>query len=138
MNRRGVRLASLFEWLAAMGAVLALVWLAAVPVQRAIGPRVQAAIPELAPVLATGIPATALAVPVILLLDGREIRQGELQADVAARLHERDADGPVHTTTGAYGDRHVRTYRVDGIRFVLICEAQEAGGPMRVTALYLP
>ena len=42
-----------------------------------LGPRVEAALVDAPAALPPGIPAGATSVPVMLLLDGREIRQGE-------------------------------------------------------------
>ena len=78
MEERRFRIGSLLEWTAAAFGVMALLWVISVPVQRLLGPRVEAAIVnESHAVVPSGVPASALKVPLVLLLDGREIRQGD-------------------------------------------------------------
>lgn len=138
MEERRLRIGSLFEWVAAALGVLILVWLVSVPVQRLIGPRVEAALVDAPNRLPPGVPAGAISVPVMVLLDGREIRYGNLQTRVHALLPEKLTDGPVHMSTGEFGDRQTRAYLVDGTRFYVVCERLEPSGPMRVSGVYLP
>jgi hypothetical protein len=136
-NRR-LRVGSFFEWLAAVVGVAAFAWVLSVPVQRLIGPRVQAGLVEEPAPLPPGVPSGATHVPVMYLLDGREIRHGELQSRVSQMLPDTLTTAPVVRGAGMFGERHTRAYRVDGTRFFVVCERMEAGGPMRVTAIYLP
>lgn len=138
MENRRLRVGSLFEWIAAAIGVGAFVWLLSVPVQRLIGPRVQAALVEERAPLPPGIPSGATHVPVMYLLDGREIRHGELQSRVSQMLPDTLITAPVVRGASMFGERHTRAYRVDGTRFFVVCERMEAGGPMRVSAIYLP
>ena len=138
MEERGLRVASVVEWLAAGLGVLALVYFVSVPVQRVLGPRVEAALGEAPSSLPPGVPAGAANVPVMLLLDGREIRQGELHSRLESLLPEKLAEGPAHLSAGQFGERHTRGYVVDGTRFYVVCERLESGGPMRVAGVYLP
>jgi hypothetical protein len=110
VEERPLRVGSFVEWVAAAVAVLALIWLISVPVQRMLGPRVEATLDAPA-ALPPGVPAGAANVPVMLLLDGREIRHGEL---------------------------HTRAYSVAGVKFYVVCERMEQGGPLRVSGVYLP
>ena len=128
----------MFEWLVAAGGVLALLWLVYVPVQRLIGPRVDAAVAEVATALPPGVPAGASNVPVMILLDGREIRHGDLRSRLDAVLPQKFAEGPPHVSTNEFGDRHTRAYTVNGTRFYLVCERLERGGPMRISGVYVP
>jgi hypothetical protein len=73
-----------------------------------------------------------------MLLDGREIRAGDSATRVAPMLPERLAAGPAQISAGEFGDRRVRGYTVDGVRFYVVTERWERGGPVRVSALYLP
>jgi hypothetical protein len=118
--------------------VIALVWLLSVPVQRALGPRVDAALVDVPPGLPPGIPAAATSVPALVLLDGREVRNGVLLSRFNAIVPERFADGPAHVSAGEFGERRTRAYLVDGTRFYVVFERLERGGPMRVTGVYLP
>ena len=138
MEERPLRIASFFEWLAAGAAVIALIWLLSVPVQRVLGPRVDAALVDVPTSLPPGIPAGATSVPVLVLLDGREVRTGVLQSRLNAMVPERFADGPAHVSAGEFGERRTRAYLVEGTRFYVVFERIERSGPMRVTAVFLP
>jgi hypothetical protein len=138
VEQRRLRLGSLFEWLAAAIGVVSLIWLISVPVQRLIGPRVEAALVETPIKLPPGVPSGATAVPVMLLLDGREIRQGELETRINAIIPDRLATGRPQVSSGEFGERHTRQYRVDGVHVYVVCERLERGGPMRVSGIYVP
>ena len=138
MEERRVRIVALFEWIAAATAVALLVWLISVPIQRALGPGVEAALVEAPTHNPPGVPANASNVPVMLLGDGREIRHGELHTRLSTLLPERLADGPQQVSSGEFGERHTRAYVVDGIKFYVVCERTEPGGPVRVSGIYLP
>ncbi len=138
MEDRRFRVGSFFEWIAAAAGVGALVWMVSVPVQRLMGPRVEAALADVPPSVPPGIPTGATSVPVMYFLDGRQIRHGELHTRLLRLLPEKLLTSPVVRGTGDFGDRQTRAYSVDGTRFFVVCERVEAGGPMRVTAIYLP
>jgi hypothetical protein len=138
VEERRLRIGSVFEWIVAAFAVVLLIWVISVPVQRALGPGVEAALVEAPIALPPGVPVGATTVPVILLLDGREIRQGDLMSNVDAILPARLAEGPPLLSTSELGDRRTRSYLVDGTRFYVVCERLEPGGPMRVSGIYLP
>ena len=138
MEERRFRIGSLFEWLAAAGVVIILIWLISVPVQRLLGPRVEASLVEAPSALPPGVPAGATNVPVMLLLDGREIRVGVLQTRLNTLLPDKFADGPAHLSPGEFGERRTRAYSVDGTRFFIVSERLEPSGPMRVSGIYLP
>jgi hypothetical protein len=138
VEERRFRIASFFEWVAAATGVAAMVWLLSVPVQRLIGPRVEAALVEPTTTLPPGIPAGATNVPVILTLDGREIRHGELHTRLVQLLPEKLVTNPIVRSNAEYGERHTRAYLVDGLRFYVVCERGEPGGPLRVAGIYLP
>jgi hypothetical protein len=135
---RRFRVGSFFEWVAAVIGAGAVVWVVSVPVQRLMGPQVEAALVDDAAVAPPGIPAGATNVPVMYLLDGREIRHGELHTRLSQKLPDDLVTSPIATSQGAFGERQTRAYTVDGTQFYVVCERVEAGGPMRVTAIYLP
>ena len=135
---RRFRIGSFFEWLAAAVGAGAVVWVLSVPVQRLIGPQVEAALVDEPAMAPPGVPAAATKVPVMYLLDGREIRHGELHTRLSQKLPDQLVTGPVVRGQGLFGERQTRGYTVDGTRFYVVCERIEAGGPMRVTAIYLP
>ena len=138
MEERPLRVGSFFEWLAAAAGVAALVWLLSVPLQRVLGPRVDAALVDVPASLPPGVPARATNVPGIMLLDGRQIRAGDPQSRVTSLLPESAARGPAVISKGEFGERRTRAYVVDGTRFFLVFERLERGGPMRVVGVYLP
>ena len=138
MEERRLRVGSVFEWIVAAFAVVLLIWVISVPVQRALGPGVEAALVDAPVALPPGVPVGASPVPVILLLDGREVRQGDLMVHVDALLPGRLADGPPLMSTSQLGERRTRAYKVDGAYFFVVCERLEPGGPMRVSGIYVP
>jgi hypothetical protein len=138
VEERRFRVGAFFEWVAAAGGVAALVWLLSVPAQRVIGPGVEASLVETPAPLPPGVPAGAANVPVMLLLDGREIRHGELHTRLVQLLPNRLVNGPIIRSESEFGERHTRTYVVDGLKFYVVCERGESGGPLRVAGIYLP
>lgn len=138
MEERRIRLGPLVEWLLAAAGVVLLAWVILVPVQRALGPDVEASrAVEPPPALPPGVPSGATAVPVMLLGRDLEIRQGDLRSRVDALLPERWATGEQLTSKTEFGDRHTRAYNIDGTEFFIVCERAEAAGPMRVAGIYL-
>jgi hypothetical protein len=138
MEERRLRVGSLFEWLAAALAVLLVIWLVSVPIQRALGPQVEAALIDLPSALPAGVPVGATSVPLIMLLDGREIRQGDLMSHANALLPDALAEGPLLLSTGELGERRTRAYIADNAHFYVVFERLEPGGPMKVSGIYLP
>ena len=139
MDERPLRVGSVFEWVAAAIAVLGLLWLASAPLQRFVGRGVEAAITDVGESASPpGVPNGAVNVPVILLRDGRELRQGDLHSRIATVLPEKYADGPPIVSAMEWGERHTRAYRVDGAHFYIVCERLERGGSMKIAGIYLP
>lgn len=138
VEERRLRVGSFFEWLVAAIGAAGVVWMLSVPAQRLMGPRVEAALVEEPAAAPPGIPADATSVPVMYLLDGREIRHGELHTRLVQMLPDELVTGPVARGEGRFGERVTRAYTVDGTRFFVVCERVEPGGPMRVAAIYLP
>ena len=128
----------MFEWLAAALAVLLLIWVVSVPIQRALGPQVEAALIEPTTAVPPGVPVGATSVPVMLLLDGREIRQGDLMSRIDNVLPSKLAEGPPLISTSEFGERRTRSYLADGARFYVVSERLEPGAPMRVSGIYVP
>jgi hypothetical protein len=138
VEERRLRIGSLFEWLAAAAGVFLLLWLISVPVQRALGPQVEAALIDAPNTVPAGIPGNAVGEPLILLLDGREIRRGDLMSHAQTLLPEQSAEGQPLVSTGELGERITRAYHVDGTQFYVVYERLEPGGPMKVAGVYLP
>jgi hypothetical protein len=88
-------------------------------------------------VMPAAVPARAISVPVLLLLDGKEVRVGD-SVDAVARTLGRSAEvGRQLVDHGALGDRLTRFYEHGGTRFVLVFEPFERNGAMRVAGIYL-
>jgi hypothetical protein len=137
VEERRFRVGSIFEWIAAAAGVAAVVWLISVPVQRVIGPRVEASIDAPAP-LPPGVPGGAMSVPVVLMLDGREIRLGALHTRLTQLLPDKLVNGPIVRSNSELGERYTRAYVVNGMKFFVVCERTEPGGPLRVSGIYVP
>lgn len=86
----------------------------------------------------SGVPTGATSVPLLLLLDGREIRTGQTHAEIQMLLGARLAVGEPHRSPGVLGDRITQAYTDNGTRFFITTERMEPGGPVRVTGIYLP
>ena len=138
MDNYRVGVAPVLEWLAAAGGVLLLIWIVSGPVQRAMGPQVEAALVEVPAGVPPGVPAGASSVPLMLLGNAREIRHGDLHTRLISVLPDRLAQGPPQVSEGQFGERHTRSYLIDQTRFYVVCERTEPGGPMRVAGIYLP
>jgi hypothetical protein len=138
VEERRLRIApSVFEWLAAALAVGGLLWVLAGPVHRLLGRHAEASIVS-SKALPPGVPSGATIVPVMLLPDGGELRQGDVHARLEEVLPTSLAQGPPHVSHGEFGDRHTRTYALNGSKFYVVCERAERNGPMRVSGIYLP
>jgi len=134
------RVGALVEWVAAATAVLLLLWLVSVPLQRVIRPGVQAAVAEadLSGQTPPGVPAGATLVPVMLLPDGGEVRHGDLHSRLDAVLPPKLADGSPVVSSAQFGNRHTHAYRLDRTRVYVVCERTEPNGQMKVSGIYLP
>jgi hypothetical protein len=120
--------------------VAAVLWIISVPVHRVVGPSVQAAIAEVDVGNNTppGVPAGAAIVPVLLMVDGSEIRHGDLRNKVDQILPPQMAAGPAVISSSPFGERHTRMYVVNGAKFYVVCERMERNGQMKVSGIYLP
>ena len=84
-----------------------------------------------------GVPPRAVSVPMLQLPDGRNVRVGEPEAGVRARLG-REAQLGADTVDGAAGrERVTRFYTYLGIEFVLVFEPFGPRNEPRVSAIYL-
>jgi hypothetical protein len=135
---RSLRIGSLFEWITAALCVLALIWVGSVPLQRLLGPDAEASPIATPSSLPPGVPHGAISIPVLLLLDGRAIRVGDSQAHVNTVVPDTYLHGPILKSNAVFGERHTRTYIVNGTTFYVACERQESGGVMQVTGIYVP
>jgi hypothetical protein len=125
------------EWLGAVAILVGVVWLASSRIREWVGP-LPAAIDEVELGGAPGIPEAATEVPLLVLIDGTEIKVGDTHAALSKTLEEKHATGPSQTTTGDFGERWVRSYRHGETRFIVVCERSEPDDVLKVAGIYLP
>ena len=87
--------------------------------------------------LPAGVPTRAISVPVLLLLDGKEVRVGQSVDHVSRALGRASEVGRQLADRGALGERLTRFYDHNGTRFVLVFEPFERNGDLRVAGIYL-
>jgi hypothetical protein len=130
---------SLIEWGLAIAALAGVVSLGA-PVVMPWLPRAQnrAALESDSADPPEGVPSSATSIPVLLLLDGSEVRVGDTDAHLATELPESALEPKTTATVSAGGRRVVRTYLVRGTRFWVVVERWDPKQPPRVTGIFLP
>jgi hypothetical protein len=135
------RFTAIFEWMIAAAFLAATVAVGAmivrelrVPLQALPAPVARAAVVSVPP----SVPARAVSVPVLPLVDGKELRIGETVESVAARLGRSAESGRQEVDRGSLGERLTRFYDYAGARFILVFEPFERNGEARLAAIYLP
>lgn len=132
------RLGSAIEWLIAAAFLLATVAVATLIVRELRTSPPAAAAPQPAvSSLPPGIPTRAISVPVLLLLDGKQVRVGQSVDEVARVLGRAAEVGRQMADRGALGERLTRFYDHNGTRFVIVFEPFERNGGLRVAGIYL-
>ncbi len=130
----------LLEWLIA-AAVIALIMAAA-----SVGVREFRDMRALTPVIAeerpaaeppAGLPPRTVSVPMLVLVDGTELRIGDRLSEVATRIGQAAQLGPDVIERAAAGERFTRFYQYVGSRFALVLEKLDADNEPRVAAIYL-
>lgn len=129
---------SVLEWLGAAAILLGALWLVSGHLGDWVGPRPGVVAEDDADDEVPGIPPGATQVPLLVLLDGTEIRVGDAHARLLNVLDEKLATGPSETTYGDSGERWVRAYRHGTTRFIVVCERDQPSEPLKVTGIYLP
>src|SRR3712207_5458810 len=122
-------LRSVSEWVIAAAVLLCFGWLSA-DIARLCVARTSA--PAIEPVVAnlpSGVPRGAINLPLLLLLDGREIRVGQSQAELRQVLTPDMVVAAPHRSSGPHGERITQAYAAQGVRFFVTFERTEAGGP---------
>lgn len=135
-----VRFAPALEWLVAAAFLLATLGVASLILRELRTAPVLTAPPKpmAAPAaLPAAVPARAVSVPVLLLLDGRQVRVGDSVDRVAQTLGRSAEVGTQVVDRGALGDRLTRFYEHQGTRFLLVFEPFERRGELRVAGIYL-
>jgi len=128
---------SVLEWLGAAAILMGVVWLASGQIRNWAGPR-SVVLGEAEPGGPPGVPAGATQVPLLVLLDGTEIKVGDTHARLAKVLDEKHATSAAETEYGEFGERWIRSYRHGTTRFIVVCERSESSAPLKVAAIYLP
>ena len=129
------RLGSILEWAVAAACLLAILIVGAF-----IARELRAVSSDTAPLgvaptaLPASVPARAISVPVLLLLDGKEVRVGDTATHVAALLGRAAEVGKQEVDGGSSGERLTRFYEHAGTQFILVFERS---GELRVSAIYL-
>lgn len=137
-----VRLAPALEWLVAAVFLLATLGVASLIVRelRSVPETTAASTPAAVAIpasLPAAVPARAISVPVLLLLDGRQVKVGDTVEQAASVLGRSAEVGRQVVDRGALGERLTRYYELEGTRFLLVFEPFERGGSLRVAAIYL-
>lgn len=139
-TRSRFRLTPALEWLVAaafLAATLAVVSLIVRELRTNSAPAAAPVMAAMPASLPAAVPARAISVPVLLLVDGREVKVGQTVEQVAAVLGRAAETGTQVVDRGAVGERLTRFYEIEGTRFLLIFEPFERSGALRVAAIYL-
>ena len=130
---------SLAEWVVALGVLVGAVWVGGPFVERLAPPGatsvtlVESALPR----LPGGVPDGAESVPLLVLLDGSEIRLGMNEQTFHARAFSRLSAGPIDIEKGVIDERMVLPFRTGHSRFWVVLDRTEAGRERSVTAIYV-
>lgn len=135
------RLASALEWVVAALFLAATIAVASLLFRdlRVQPLRVRTA-PATRPVTASvppSIPERALSVPVLPLVDGKELRIGDSVSAVSERLGRAAESGRQEVDRGSLGERLTRFYEYSDRHFILVFEPFEKDGEARLAAIYL-
>ncbi len=139
-----LRLGSAFEWMVAVAFLCATFAVGVLIVRELTTVRTPAPAPapmqpaeRQRPTLSSVVPAGAMSVPVLLLLDGKEIRVGDSLEHVNRIVGTDALLASQIVEPGPLGERFVHGYQHAGTRFLLVFEPFERGGTPRVSAIYL-
>lgn len=141
MDATRARVTSLLEWLVAAACIIAVLAIGSVLVRdvrtvAAVTPVIanEAAIPD----PPSTVPSRSVAVPVLLLAGGAELRVGDTAEVVAARLRPDAEVAPATIDRTPAGDRVTRFYAQNGQRFAVVLQPLAGDGHVRVAAIYVP
>ena len=141
MDATRARVSSLFEWLVALACILGVVAIGSVLMRdissvSAIAPVI--AHEEVLPDPPATVPPRSVSVPVVVLVDGSELRVGDTAAEVLAHVSANSEVAPATVDRTALGERVTRFYAQNGQRFVVVLQPPAGDGEVRVAAIYLP
>jgi len=134
-----VRFAPVLEWLVAAAFIAGALIDVTIAVRdarqvRALTPVMarEAAAPEPPPV----VPSRSVAVPMLPLADGKELRVGDRASEVLERLGMWAQVGPDSIERDGASERITRFYEYVGTRFALVFQTPRPGVEPRVVAIY--
>jgi hypothetical protein len=139
MDAASARRNSAVEWVVAAAFLIATLVVGSLIVRELRTVRAVSAAPAEAPEPAlkpNAVPHDAVSVPVLLLLDGKQLRVGQESAEVD-RLLGTGGRAAEQTDRGALGPRVTRFYDYGGTRFVVVFEPFERNGTLRVAGIYI-
>jgi hypothetical protein len=138
MDATRPRLGPVLEWLIAAAFLLATLAVGSLIVQELRAARAVAVTPapELSALPPT-IPARAISVPVLLLLDGKQLRLGDTLEQVSGLLGRAAELGKQDVSRAGLGERLTRHYDHAGTRFILVFEPFEQNGRPRIAGIYI-
>ena len=84
------------------------------------------------------IPSRAVSVPLLLLIDGTEVRVGEREATISAKVKKAWQTGVDTLERTTAGNRITRAYDDGFRRFLLVFDPPEDAADLRLSAIYLP
>ena len=128
------------EWVAAAGILVALLVVVSAVLRdvRTVRPVLPVSAWEATlPAPTASVPERAISVPLLLLPGGVEIRVGDADREVRAKLATAVNLGPVAVERGLHGERQTRTLQYQDVRFALVVEPFEQEIEPRVAAIYL-
>jgi len=140
------RLGSLLEWALAAACALVIAALGLLLIEGLRTPRgivrvnVEAAEVGTAPAPdpPAAIPPRAVSVPLILLHDGTELRVGERESSISAKLKRAWQTGVDTLERTTAGNRITRAYDDGFRRFMLVFDPPQEAAELRLSAIYLP
>ncbi|MBI4478116.1 MAG: hypothetical protein HY654_13155 [Acidobacteria bacterium] len=132
------RLRPALEWLVAAAFLIATLAVASMIVQELRAARPSPSTPAAEVTLPPpSVPPRAISVPVLLLLDGKQLRLGDTLEQVSGLLGRSAEMGTQEIGRGALGERLTRHYDHAGTRFILVFEPFELNGRPRVAGIYI-
>jgi len=130
---------SLTEWLLALGVLAGVVW-ASGPVVRRLIPTSSGTVVLVEsdlPALPTGVPAGAASTPLVILVDGTEVRLGMTEPELRREPLSRWTAGPPVVEKGIIGDCLILPFRAGRTSVWVVLDRIAQNRERQVTAIYV-
>jgi hypothetical protein len=140
MDALRTRFGSAFEWILAAAFLFATLAVGSMIVRelQAVPNTPPSVIRDAGPTaVPAGVPLRAISVPMLVLLDGKEVRVGDTMVSIASLLGRAAETGEEHLDRGQFGERLTRYYEHAGTRFILVFDRLERTADARVAAIYI-